>query len=87
MVIVHQNIVEEMERHILTADIIEAWNEIDEVSDVLCLDHKVHFDPRQFASENPAPQREVFELNEEERHDWGCRCARLRERIKNRAES
>ena len=58
----------------MAADIIEAWQEIEEASDYLSLDHKVHFDPRSFASNNPAPTREEFELNEEERHRWGCKC-------------
>ena len=58
----------------MAADIIEAWQEIEEASDYLSLDHKVHFDPRSFASDNPAPTREEFELNEEERYQWGCKC-------------
>ena len=55
IICVEQNNVEELERHALTDDIIEAWNEIDELGDALALDHRVHFDPRKFASENPAP--------------------------------
>ena len=65
----------------MAADIIEAWQEIEEASDYLSLDHKVHFDPRSFASDNPAPTREEFELNEEERYQWGCKCTQLRERM------
>jgi hypothetical protein len=49
-------------------DIIEALNEIDEVSDALSLDHRVHFNPRDFATEHPAPTLEEFELSMEERH-------------------
>ena len=58
IICVDQNNVEEAEQHALTADIIEAWNEIDELSDALNLDHRVHFNPREFDSENPAPFRD-----------------------------
>ena len=80
---VHQNYEEDTERHALADDIIEALNEIDEVSDTLSLDHRVHFDPREFAAEHPAPTREEFDLSVEERQQWGIECARQRARIKS----
>lgn len=72
---VDQEAEEETERHALAADIIEAWNEIDEASELLGLTHQVHFDPRQFAAENPAPTKEEFELSSDERRQWGERCS------------
>ena len=46
---------QEIERQEMAADIINAWNEVDELSALLSLGHRVHFDPRQFVSEHPAP--------------------------------
>jgi len=42
------------------SDILEALNEIDEVSDLDSLGHRIHFDPREFMSNNPAPTKEEF---------------------------
>ena len=42
------------------SDILEALNEIDEVSDLDSLGHRIHFDPREFMSNNTAPTKEEF---------------------------
>ena len=44
----------------MAPDVIDAWNEIDEVSDFESLSHQIHFDPREFISNNPAPTLEEF---------------------------
>lgn len=41
-------------------DILEALNEIDEANDLESLGHRIHFDPREFVSNNPAPTLEEF---------------------------
>ena len=58
-------------------DIIEAWNEFDEAGEFHGLSYKVHFDPRQFAEEHPAPTLEEFELDYAELLEWGRTCAQL----------
>ena len=50
----------------MAPDIIESLNEIDELSDLISLSHKVYYDPRQFALSHPAPTMEEFCLPEEE---------------------
>ena len=65
----------------MAADIIEAWNEIEEASELLGLTHQVHFDPRQFAAENPEVTKGEFTLPADELNEWGCRCSRMRESI------
>lgn len=44
----------------MVADIVEAWNDIEESSDFLSLSFRIHFDPRHFAEEHPAPTLEEF---------------------------
>lgn len=72
---------EESERHGMAADIIEAWNEIEEASELLGLTHQVHYDPRQFAAENPDATKEEFALPAEELRNWGNRCSSVRASI------
>ena len=42
------------------SDILEAQNEIDVVSDLDSLGHRIYFDPREFMLNNPAPTKEEF---------------------------
>lgn len=41
----------------MAQDIIESLNEVDELSDLISLSHKVLFDPRQFVASHPAPTK------------------------------
>ena len=50
----------------MAADIICAWDEIDELSAMISLGHRVHFDPRQFAAENPEMTKDEFMLDADE---------------------
>ena len=43
-----QNNSQEFERHPMADDIVEAWNEIDEIGRFDVLYHKIYFDPKQF---------------------------------------
>ena len=52
------------------SDILEALNEIDEVSDLDSLGHRIHFDPREFMLNNPAPTKDEFQLSEDDLHHW-----------------
>ena len=82
-----QNPHQEVERHPLTDDVVEAWNELDEASRWDSLGHKVHFDPKDFANANPAPTKEEFQLDEEDLRHWGFRCTDLRANILERAKA
>lgn len=62
----------------MVADIVEAWNEVDEGGDLLSLDFKVHFDPRHFAEEHPAPTLEEFRMSTELLREWAMKCTQLR---------
>lgn len=42
----------------MAQDIIESLNEVDELSDLISLSHKVLYDPRKFVADNPAPTKE-----------------------------
>ena len=57
---------QEFERFAMAADIICAWDEIDELSAMISLGHRVHFDPRQFAAENPEMTKDEFMLDADE---------------------
>ena len=48
------------EKQEMRTDILEALNEIDEANDLESLGHRIHFDPREFVSNNPAPTLEEF---------------------------
>ena len=65
----------------MAADILAAWDEIEGMSAMISLDHRIYFDPRKFASDNPAPIKNDFILGENEIREWGCRCSRIRLRI------
>ena len=56
-------------------DIIAAWDEIEGLSNMILLDHRIYFDPRKFASDNPAPTKDEFALIEDEIRAWGFRCS------------
>ena len=71
----------------MPADILAAWDEIDELGAIISLDHRIYFDPRAFAADNQAPTTEEFELDENAIRDWGVRCSRLRLRIKEESKS
>lgn len=57
---------QEFERFAMAADIICAWDEIDELSAMISLGHRVHFDPRQFSAEHPAPTIDEFMLDSDD---------------------
>ena len=59
----------------MAQDIIESWNEIDELNDLMSLSHKVLYDPRQFVVSNPAPTKEEFELSNDELEKQGIQCS------------
>ena len=46
------------ERYAISTDIISALDEIDSLSALISLDHRIHFDPRKFVKENPAPTKD-----------------------------
>lgn len=48
LISVHQEHGLEFQRYEMVADIIEAWNEVEEAGELLGLNFKVHYDPRQF---------------------------------------
>ena len=73
------------ERFDLTTDIVEAWNELDELGQWASLGHKVHFDPRKFAQDHPEISREAFELEEDDLRHWAYRSSDLREEISSKA--
>ena len=56
----------------MAADILAAWDEIEGLSAMVSLDHRIYFDPRKFASDNPAPIKNDFAMGEDEIHTWGC---------------
>ena len=66
-----------IQRHALISDIIEAYEEIDEFSDYIGLDHQVHFDPREFSNNNPNPSRAEYELSYDDLEQWGIICSSL----------
>ena len=61
---------QEFARHAMTDDIIEAFNELDELSHWESLGHKVIFDPRLFAQEHPEPAADQFRHNDDELRHW-----------------
>ena len=63
----------------MTDDVIDAWNEIDDHGDLMSLNHFVHYNPRQFAAQHPAPTLEEFALDEEGIESWGRRCTIIRQ--------
>ena len=65
----------------MAADILAAWDEIEGLSAMISLDHRIYFDPRKFASDNPAPIKNDFALGEDEIRAWGCRCSCIRKKI------
>ena len=68
------NEVQIINRHPLSDDVVEAWNELDETSRWDSLGHKVHFDPREFANNYPNATIGEFKLDEEDFRIWGYRC-------------
>ena len=57
---------QEFARFAMAADIICAWDEIDELSAMISLGHRVHFDPRQFSAENPEMTKDEFMLDSDD---------------------
>ena len=54
----------------MSDDIVEAHNELDELSHWESLGHKVHFHPRRFIQEHPETAMEAFRHNEDELRHW-----------------
>ena len=52
---VHQDSHQDNARYPLATDIIDSRNKVEEASDFLQLQFKVHYDPREFANDNPDP--------------------------------
>lgn len=78
LVAVHRDQAEELQRHEMVADIVEAWNEVEEAGELLSLDFKIHFDPRHFVEEHPAPTLQEFRMDTDVLREWGEKCSRLR---------
>ena len=70
----------------MSDDIVEAHNELDDLSQWESLGHKVHFDPRRFIQEHPEPAMEAFRHSEDELRHWARRCSWVRKAIIERIE-
>ena len=57
-------------RQPMADDIIEAYNELDELSHWESLGHTVVFDPRRFIQEHPEPTIDEFQHDEDELRHW-----------------
>ena len=66
---------QEFDRYPMADDIVETWNEIDEIGRFDALYHKIYFDPRKFLQENPEPTIQVFKRDDDDIRHWGYRCS------------
>ena len=57
---------DEIRRHAIADDVIEAMEEIDQCEDYLSETHAVHFDPTAFADAHPDLELAAFQLSEED---------------------